>query len=225
MLQAFAVIFLILSMTIARAETPEVAAQAEFVANLQTQDTLLDAKIRELGGGRSGATAAAGLAYRINMLEEKIVRLTGVTEELAEGRNDFAGLRQQAAGEPVVTLADLASKSAEDITWRGTRKLLEMSVRKKDAALAMIPAPPFGEAIEYIDKYAIREINEWTIRDMVRGQEAQLIDVLRLIKTLREAQNEDRRNLARVQDLRQQKSANSATLERERAKLAEMQKN
>lgn len=225
MLQAFAVIFLILSMTIARAETPGVAAQAEFVANLETQDALLDAKIRELGGGRGGADAAAGLVYRMNMLEEKIARLTGVSEELAEGRADFAGLRQQAAGEPVATLANLAMEGTDVVAWRGTRKLLEMAVKKKDVAIVIVPPPPFGGAFEYIGKYAVRGINEWTIRDMVRNHEVQLIDVLRLINTLREAQNEDRRNLARVQDLRQQKSANFATLERERAKLAEMQKN
>ena len=225
MLQALAVIFLILSTSIARAETPAVAAQAVIVANLQTRDIQLDAEIRELGGGRSGTAAAAGLEYRIDMLEEKIARLTRVSEELAEGRGDFDVLRQQAAGEPVATLANLATEGTDAAAWRGTRKLLEMAVKKKGAAKAIIPPPPFGDAFEYSGVYAIREINEWTIRDMVRSHEVQLIDVLRLVNTLRDAQSADRRNLARVQDLRRQKSANFAALERERAKLAEMQKN
>ena len=225
MLQALAVIFLILSLSIARAETPAVTAQAGLVANLQTRDIQLDAEIRELGGGRGGAAAAAGLEYRMDMLEEKIARLTRVSEELAAGGDDLDGLRQQAAGEPVATLANLAWEGAENVTQKGTKKLLEMAVKKKGAPKPVIPAAPFGDAFEYISVYAIREINEWTIRDMVRNHEVQLIDVLRLVNTLRDAQNGDRRNLARVQELRRQKSANFAVLEHERAKLAEMQKN
>jgi hypothetical protein len=224
MLQALAVIFLILSLSIARAETPEVAAQAALVADLQTRDTLLDAEIRELGSGRGGAAAAAGLAYRIDVLEEKIVRMTRISEELAAGRDDLDSLRQQVADEPVIALTNLAREGAEDGHWKGTKKLLEMA-GKKGGAKAISPATLSGNAFEYLGKFAIREINEWTIRDMVRVHEVQLIDVLRLINTLRDAQNEDRRNLARVQELRQQKSAIFTALERERAKLTNMQKN
>jgi len=224
MLQALAVIFLIFSLSIARAETPEVAAQAALVADLQIRDTQLDAEIRELGSGRGGTAAAAGLTYRIDVLEEKIVRLTRVSEELAAGRDDLDLLRQQVADQPVITLTDLAKEGAEDAPWKGTKKLLEMA-GKKDGAKAKGPATLSDKAFEYLSKFAIREINEWTIRDMVRGHEVQIIDVLRLINTLRDAQNEDRRNLARVQELRQQKSAIFTTLERERAKLTNMQKN
>jgi hypothetical protein len=224
MLQVLAVIFLILSVSIARAETPEVAAQAELVADLQTRDTLLDAEIRKLGSGRGGTAAAAGLTNRMDVLEEKIVRLTRVSEELAAGNDDIDSLRQQAADEPVITLTDLAREGVEGGHSKGTKKLFEMA-GKKDGAKAMNPATLSDKTFEYLGKYAIREINEWTIRDMVRLHEVQLVDVLRLINTLRDAQNQDRRNLARVQELRQQKSAIFTALERERAKLTNMQKN
>jgi hypothetical protein len=45
MLQALAVVFLVLSLSIARAETPaEVAAQADVVADLEASKLLLDAR-------------------------------------------------------------------------------------------------------------------------------------------------------------------------------------
>ncbi|HEX7108633.1 MAG TPA: hypothetical protein VF224_05280, partial [Aestuariivirga sp.] len=81
------------------------------------------------------------------------------------------------------------------------------------------------DPFEYLGKYALRDINEWTIRDLVRAGQVQVIDVLRLINTLHDALNGDRRNLARLLKLRQQQSANSAALNRERARLAKMQQN
>ena len=220
MLRALAVVFLILFISSAQAGTSaEVAAQAKLVANLQILDTRLDAKIRELGNGRIGAAAAAGLASRIKMLADKIARMTELSGELAAENNDFDALRQQVASEPVLTLKDLAKQGAEDLEWKGTRNLLEMAVKKK----APNAKPLDSDAFEYFGKYAIREINEWTIRDRVRANEAHLVDVLRLIATLRQALNEDQRNLAFVEKLRQKQSANSAALERERAKLVQMQ--
>jgi hypothetical protein len=223
MLQAFAAIFLILSVSFAHAESPAtVAAQAQLVANLQTRDAQLDAQIRQLGNGRGGAAAVAGLGARAKILTDKIARMTQLSEELAEGRNDFDALRQQVAAEPVFTLKALANAGDDDVTWKGTRNLLGISV-KKDTAKIVNPAKPGDAAFEYIGKYAVREINEWTIRDMVRDRQAHLIDVLRLIATLRMALDEDKRNLARVQELRQLQSTNSAALESARAKFATMQ--
>jgi hypothetical protein len=217
MLQVLAAIFLILSLSVASAETPEVAAQKALVAEMQVRDNQLDAEIRILGGGRTGPAAAKGLANRVKVLEEKITSITRASTELAAGRDDFVRLRQVVNDERVVTLADLALEGVKDVPWKGTKNLLEMarntSAKKSD--------DPF----EYIGGYALRDINEWTIRDLVRAEQAQLIDVLRLLNTLRDAQNVDRRNLARLLKLRQQQSANSAALTRERARLAKMQQN
>lgn len=217
MLQVLAAIFLILSLSVASAETPEVAAQKALVAEMQVRDNQLDAEIRILGGGHTGPAAAKGLANRIKVLEEKITSITRASTELAAGRDDFVRLRQVVNDERVVTLADLALEGVKDVPWKGTKNLLEMarntSAKKSD--------DPF----EYIGGYALRDINEWTIRDLVRAEQAQLIDVLRLLNTLRDAQNGDRRNLARLLKLRQLQSANSAALNRERARLAKMQQN
>ena len=51
MLQVLAAIFLILSLSVAGAQTPEVAAQRALVAELQNRANQLDAEIRILGGG------------------------------------------------------------------------------------------------------------------------------------------------------------------------------
>jgi hypothetical protein len=217
MLQVLAAIFVILSLSVASAETPEVAAQVALVAELQTRDNQLDAEIRILGGGRTGPAAAKGLANRVRVLEEKITNITRASTELAAGRDDFERLRQIVNDERVVTLADLALEGVKDVPWRGTKNLLE---------LARNPAAKKSDdTFEYLGSYALRDINEWTIRDLVRADQAQLIDVLRLLNTLRDAANDDRRNLARLLKLRQQQSANSAALNRERARLAKMQQN
>jgi hypothetical protein len=217
MLQAFAVIFLILSLSAARAETPEVAAQAALVVQLQTRDNVLDAEIRILGSGRTGPGAVEGLSHRVKVLEGKIARITGATTELAAGRDDFERLRQLVNDERVVTLADLALEGLKDPPWQGTKNLLELAANPA--------AKKSDDPFEYLGKYALRDINEWNIRDLVRTEQAQLIDVLRLINTLRDAANEDRRNLTRLQELRKQQSANFTALTRERAKLAKMQNN
>ena len=217
MLQFLAAIFVILSLSVASAETPEVAAQMAIVAELQNRDNQLDAEIRILGGGRTGPAAAKGLANRVKVLEEKITNITRASTELAAGRDDFERLRQIVNDERVVTLADLALEGVKDVPWRGTKNLLE---------LARNPAAKKSDdTFEYLGGYALRDINEWTIRDLVRAEQAQLIDVLRLLNTLRDAANDDRRNLARLLKLRQQQSANFAALTRERARLAKMQQN
>lgn len=217
MLQVLAVIFLILSLSVASAQTPEVAAQAALVAELQNRDNQMDTEIRILGGGRTGPTAAKGLANRVKVLEEKIARITRVSTEMAAGPDDFERLRQLVNDERVVTLADLALEGVKDVPWKGTKNLLELASQ----AAAKKSDDPF----EYLGKYALRDINEWTIRDLVRAGQVQVIDVLRLINTLHDALNGDRRNLARLLKLRQQQSANSAALTRERARLAKMQQN
>jgi hypothetical protein len=217
MLQVLAAIFLILSLSVASAETPEVAAQKALVAEMQVRDNQLDAEIRILGGGHTGPAAAKGLANRIKVLEEKITSITRASTELAAGRDDFVRLRQVVNDERVVTLADLALEGVKDVPWKGTKNLLEMA---RNTA-----AKKSDDPFEYIGGYALRDINEWTIRDLVRAEQAQLIDVLRLLNTLRDAQNGDRRNLARLLKLRQLQSANSAALNRERARLAKMQQN
>ena len=66
MLQVLAAIFLILSLSVASAETPEVAAQMALVAELQIRDNQLDAEIRILGRqmpyvGRGGLKLEAAL--------------------------------------------------------------------------------------------------------------------------------------------------------------------
>ena len=217
MLQVLAAFFLMLSLSVASAETPEVAAQMALVAELQNRDNQLDAEIRILGGGRTGPAAAKGLANRVKVLEEKITNITRASTELAAGRDDFERLRQIVNDERVVTLADLALEGVKDVPWKGTKNLLE---------LARNPAAKKSDdTFEYLGGYALRDINEWTIRDLVRAEQAQLIDVLRLLNTLRDAANDDRRNLARLLKLRQQQSANFAALTRERARLAKMQQN
>ena len=215
MLQVLAAIFLILSLSVASAETPEMAAQASLVAELQNFDNQLDTEIRILGGGRTGPAAAKGLANRIKVLEEKITSITRASTELAAGRDDFARLRQVVNDERVVTLADLALEGVKDVPWKGTKNLLEMA---RNTA-----AKKSDDTFEYLGNYALRDINEWTIRDLVRAEQAQLIDVLRLLNTLRDAANDDRRNLARLLELRKLQSANFATLTRERARLTKMQ--
>ena len=217
MLQVLAAIFFILSLSVASAETPEVAAQTAIVAELQNRDNQLDAEIRILGGGRTGPAAAKGLANRVKVLEEKIISITRASTELAAGRDDFVRLRQVVNDERVVTLADLALEGVKDVPWKGTKNLLEMA---RNTA-----AKKSDDPFEYLGGYALRDINEWTIRDLVRAEQAQLIDVLRLLNTLRDAANDDRRNLARLLKLRQQQSANFAALTRERARLAKMQQN
>ena len=217
MLQVLAAIFLILSLSVASAETPEVAAQMAIVAELQNRDNQLDAEIRILGVGRTGPAAAKGLANRVKVLEEKIARIEKVAIDMAPGPGDLESLRQVVGGEQVVTLADLALEGVKDVPWKATKNLLELA----SATAAKKSDDPF----EYLGKYALRDINEWTIRDLVRAGQVQVIDVLRLINTLHDALNGDRRNLARLLKLRQQQSANSAALNRERARLAKMQQN
>ena len=215
MLQVLAAIFLILSLSVASAQTPEMAAQASLVAELQNFDNQLDTEIRILGGGRAGPAAAKGLANRVKVLEEKITSITRASTELAAGRDDFVRLRQVVNDERVVTLADLALEGVKDVPWKGTKNLLEMARNTT--------AKKSDDPFEYIGGYALRDINEWTIRDLVRAEQAQLIDVLRLLNTLRDAANDDRRNLARLLELRKLQSANFATLTRERARLTKMQ--
>lgn len=215
MLQVLAAIFLILSLSVASAQTPEMAAQAALVAELQNRDNQLDTEIRILGGGRTGPAAAKGLANRVKVLEEKIARIERVAMDMAPGPGDLESLRQVVGGERVVTLADLALEGVKDVPWKGTKNLLELASQ----AAAKKSDDPF----EYLGKYALRDINEWTIRDLVRAGQVQVIDVLRVINTLHDALNIDRRNLARLLKLRQQQSANSAALTRERARFAKMQ--
>ena len=220
MLQVLAAIFLILSVSVASAqtaETPEVAAQMALVAELQNRDNQLDAEIRILGVGRTGPAAAKGLANRVKVLEEKIARIEKVAIDMAPGPGDLESLRQVVGGEQVVTLADLALEGVKDVPWKATKNLLELA--------STTAAKKSDDPFEYLGKYALRDINEWTIRDLVRAGQVQVIDVLRLINTLHDALNGDRHNLARLLKLRQQQSANSAALNRERTRLAKMQQN
>ena len=217
MLQVLAAFFLILSLSVASAETPEVAAQMSLVAELQNRDNQLDAEIRILGVGRTGPAAAKGLANRVKVLEEKIARIEKVAIDMAPAPGDLESLRQVVGGEQVVTLADLALEGVKDVPWKATKNLLELA--------STTTAKKSDDPFEYLGKYALRDINEWTIRDLVRAGQVQVIDVLRLINTLHDALNGDRRNLARLLKLRQQQSANSAALNRERARLAKMQQN
>ena len=217
MLQVLAAFFLMLSLSVASAETPEVAAQMSLVAELQNRDNQLDAEIRILGVGRTGPAAAKGLANRVKVLEEKIARIEKVAIDMASGPGDLESLRQVVGGEQVVTLADLALEGVKDVPWKATKNLLELA--------STTAAKKSDDPFEYLGKYALRDINEWTIRDLVRAGQVQVIDVLRLINTLHDALNGDRRNLARLLKLRQQQSANSAALNRERARLAKMQQN
>lgn len=217
MLQVLAAFFLMLSLSVASAETPEVAAQMSIVAELQNRDNQLDAEIRILGVGRTGPAAAKGLANRVKVLEEKIARIEKVAIDMAPGPGDLESLRQVVGGEQVVTLADLALEGVKDVPWKATKNLLELA--------STTAAKKSDDPFEYLGKYALRDINEWTIRDLVRAGQVQVIDVLRLINTLHDALNGDRRNLARLLKLRQQQSANSAALNRERARLAKMQQN
>ena len=220
MLQVLAAIFLILSLSVASAQTaqtPEVAAQMALVAELQNRDNQLDAEIRILGVGRTGPAAAKGLANRVKVLEEKIARIEKVAIDMAPGPGDLESLRQVVGGERVVTLADLALEGVKDVPWKATKNLLELA--------STTAAKKSDDPFEYLGKYALRDINEWTIRDLVRAGQVQVIDVLRLINTLHDALNGDRRNLARLLKLRQQQNANSAALNRERSRLAKMQQN
>ena len=162
MLQVLAAIFLILSLSVAGAQTPEVAAQRALVAELQNRANQLDAEIRILGGGHAGPAAAKGLANRVKVLEDKITSITRASTELAAGRDDFERLRQIVNDERVVTLADLALEGVKDVPWKGTKNLLE---------LARNPAAKKSDdAFEYLGTYALRDINEWTIRDLVRAE-------------------------------------------------------
>ena len=220
MFRAFAVVCLVFFIAPAQAGTAEEkAAQQELVANLQIRDNQLDAEIRDLANGRIGRAAQEGLAAKAELLADKIGRLTTVSEELGAVNEDFPALRQQVAGEPVLTFIDLSIDSSQDAAWQGLRKILEMAIKKR----APNAKAPESEAFAFVGIFMVNDINEWTIRDMVRGQEARLIDVLRLIQTFRMELGEERQKLARVQELRQQQSKNFQALERERARLAEMQ--
>jgi hypothetical protein len=159
----------------------------------------------------------------MDILEEKIARMTEVSEILAESRDDLDRLKKQVADEPIFTLKDIAEEGAEEVVEEGVKKALEWW-GKQGAKKAVGPASLIGDAFEYIGKYVIRELNEREIRDMVRRKEMQLIDVLRLINTLRDAQNDDRQKLRRVQELRRQQARNLEDQSRERAKLNEMRK-
>jgi hypothetical protein len=151
------------------------------------------------------------------VLEEKIARIEKVAIEMAPGPGELESLRQVVGGEQVVTLADLALEGVKDVPWKATKNLLEQA--------SVTAAKKSDDPFEYLGKYALRDINEWTIRDLVRAGQVQVIDVLRVINTLHDALNADRRNLARLLKLRQQQSVNSAALNRERARLSKMQQN
>ena len=215
MLQVLAALSMLLFVSTAAAETPEVAAQAALVAGLENRDIQLDMEIRFLGGGRTGPAAAKGLANRVKVLEEKIARIERVAIDMAPGPGELESLRQVVGGERIVTLADLALEGMKDVPWKATKNLLELA-NKTDAKKSNDP-------FDFLGQYALRDINEWTIRDLVRAGQVQVIDVLRLINTLRDAHEADRRGLARLLELREQQSANFAALTRERARLAEMQ--
>lgn len=206
--------------------TPAAAQEAEAlrqrIAELEAEGLNNRARIAELGGGKTPAQSVNNLQTGILVLDDKIGRLTEVSEQVARSRDELEALQKQVAGEPIFTLRDMAEEGGEQGIEYGVKKLLEKAA-KKGASKAVGPAAIAGDILEYGGKYVIRFLNERDILDIVRGERQRLIDVLRLIATLRHEQNEFRHRLAEIQDLRRRERRNLEEIAKARARLDELE--
>jgi len=173
-----------------------------------------------LGGSPSPRTALNNVKTQMNVREANIEQVERLATEFGATADALEQIRKEVSEAPIVDLGDVGQEGVEQVVGEGVKRgCTRIGAKAAGRALGWLSL--IGDVVEYGGKIVIREMNESSIRTMLRNTRLQLSNLYELLSKLRTDQAADRATVRRLETLQGQEKQLFNRMVEERRRLKE----